>query len=60
MNRNKKYVDTEFGIINDPQVEELIAELNGILDQFDVLIKLIYKGKTSSLYQVTRTNKTRD
>lgn len=51
---------TEFGIINDPQVEELIAELNSILDQFNVFIKLIYKGKTSSLYQVTRINKTRD
>lgn len=60
MNRNKKYVDTEFGIINDPQVEELIAELNSILDQFNILIKLIYKGETSSLYQVTRTNNTID
>ena len=60
MNRNRKPISTEFGIINDPQTEELIDELNGILDQFNILIKLIYKGETSSLYQIVKTQKIRD
>lgn len=49
-------MNNEFGIVNDPQINGLLLELDSILKQFDLTIKLIYKGDISSLYKIEKIN----
>jgi hypothetical protein len=53
-------MDNEFAVVNDPQVEELIDEISGILKQFNIKIILTHRGSVSSTYEIIKIKKVKD
>lgn len=52
----EEYKNNIFGITNDPQITDLIEEIDMILRMFNVHITIIYKGRKSIVYEINKLN----